>query len=50
MLQLAIMLWMLVELSAPTWCFCCWGVLAGSMVFKILWQFVKFCKEVGESL
>ena len=46
MLVLPMILWILLELSAPTWCFVCWTICA-------ICTFIKFCIdliELGEKL
>ena len=33
MLNLAILMWIMLELGAPSWCFTCWWI---AMIFKFL--------------
>lgn len=41
MLALAMLFWVGLELSAPTWYWWCWGICIGVKVIKLCWDMYK---------
>lgn len=46
MLNLAIMMWMMMELNAPDWCYTCWWIAAICTGIS----FVVNCIKIGKEL
>ena len=46
MFNLAILMWLMIELNAPNWCYICWWI---AVIFKGL-SFAIECIKIGKEL
>ena len=48
MLQLAIIMWMMIELSAPSWCYTLWWIMLVATVIKDAISLIELGQKLKE--